>query len=147
MDKTNMLQECLIEFEVIQDYNAGGRGEKITLGRVSINLAEYVDIDGQGLQSPGGLAPGIAGGEDDQEEGVTRRYLMQESKINSTLKIGIAMRQIEGERNYIAPPLKTAAVFGGIAGIMGAEQGDQDDSGCKISPRFPQSNPSDHNIL
>jgi hypothetical protein len=54
----------------------------------------------------------------DIEEGVIRRHLMQESKINSTLKIGILMIQIDGERNYVAPPLKTAPVFGGIAGLM-----------------------------
>lgn len=54
----------------------------------------------------------------DVEDGVTRRYLMQESKINSTLKISILMVQVEGERNYAAPALKTAPVFGGIAGIM-----------------------------
>ncbi|KAB5517334.1 N-terminal C2 in EEIG1 and EHBP1 proteins-domain-containing protein [Coniochaeta sp. 2T2.1] len=54
----------------------------------------------------------------DVEEGVIRRYLMQDSKINSTLKVGVLMVQIDGERNYVAPPLKTAPVFGGIAGLM-----------------------------
>ena len=63
------------------------------------------------------------------EEGVTRRYLMQDSKINSTLKVGIAMKQVDGERNFVAPPLKTAPVFGGIAGIMAGEQGEPDDTG------------------
>jgi len=56
------------------------------------------------------------------DEGVTRRYLLQDSKINSTVKIGICMRQVDGERNFVAPPLKTAAVFGGIAGIMAGER-------------------------
>ena len=37
------------------------------------------------------------------------------------------MKQTEGDRNFIAPQLKTAPVFGGIAGIMTAEQGDTDD--------------------
>ena len=37
------------------------------------------------------------------------------------------MKQTEGDRNFIAPPLRTAPVFGGIAGIMTAEQGDIDD--------------------
>ena len=54
----------------------------------------------------------------DVEEGVVRRHLMQDSKINSTLKIGVLMIQIDGDRNYVAPALKTAPVFGGIAGIM-----------------------------
>jgi hypothetical protein len=114
IDKSNNLQECLISFEVVQDYSSGARGEKITLGHVTLNLAEYVEESEMGP---------------DGEEGVTRRYLMQESKINSTLKIGIMMKQIDGERNFTAPPLKTAPVFGGIAGIMAGEQAEQDDVG------------------
>jgi hypothetical protein len=102
----------------VQDYSSGGRGEKITLGHVALNLAEYVDESDMGP---------------DAEEGVTRRYLMQESKINSTLKIGIMMKQIDGERNFSAPPLKTAPVFGGIAGIMTGEQTEQDDVGRESS--------------
>ena len=104
-----MLQERTIDFEVIQDYNSDVRGEKITLGHVSLNLAEYVEISDQ-----------------DGEDGITRRYLMQESKINSTLKIGISMKQLDGERSFIAPPLKTAPVFGGITGIMDFEQREDD---------------------
>ncbi|KAH8908230.1 hypothetical protein BR93DRAFT_927269 [Coniochaeta sp. PMI_546] len=63
-------------------------------------------------------ATATAGSLPDVEEGVIRRYLLQDSKINSTLKVGILMIQIDGERNYVAPPLKTAPVFGGIAGLM-----------------------------
>jgi len=44
--------------------------------------------------------------------------LMQESKINSTLKIGIKMVHLEGTRDYHAPALRSAPVFGGIAGII-----------------------------
>lgn len=68
----------------------------------------------------------------DVEEGIIRRYLMQESKINSTLKIGILMVQVDGDKNYVAPALKTAPVFGGIAGIMAGEQVEQDDAGRKL---------------
>lgn len=45
------------------------------------------------------------------------------------------MHLIEGERNFIAPPLKTAPVFGGIAGIMTAEAGasaDPNDDGTNM---------------
>jgi hypothetical protein len=111
----DMLQECNIDFEVIQLYSSGPRGEKITLGHISLNLAEYVELSDQ-----------------DGEDGITRRYLMQESKINSTLKIGISMKQLDGERNFIAPPLKTALVFGGITGIVDFEQ-TEDDPGRKSS--------------
>ncbi|ESA44277.1 hypothetical protein GE21DRAFT_2030 [Neurospora crassa] len=58
---------------------------------------------------------------EDVQDGVVRRYLMQDSKINSTLKISILMIQVEGERNFIAPPLKTAPVFGGIAGLVAGD--------------------------
>lgn len=39
------------------------------------------------------------------------------------------MKQTEGDKNFIAPPLKTVPVFGGIAGIMACEQGDADEGG------------------
>ncbi|KAI4204217.1 MAG: hypothetical protein LQ348_001306 [Seirophora lacunosa] len=115
VDRNAMLQKLDIYFEVMQEYSSGARGERIILGSVRLNLAEYVDAgeDGDGT--------------------ITRRYLMQESKINSTLKIGIAMHQVEGDRNFSAyahpslktprPPLRSAPVFGGIAGIMTAESG------------------------
>ncbi|KAI9869885.1 MAG: hypothetical protein M1830_004968, partial [Pleopsidium flavum] len=112
VDRNGMLQESEIHFEVLQEYSSGARGERIVLGNVKLNLAEYVE-----------------GSDGDGEEGISRRYLMQESKINSTLKIAIQMKQLEGDRNFIAPPLKTAPVFGGIAGIMASEQGEPDDLG------------------
>jgi hypothetical protein len=49
--------------------------------------------------------------------------------LTDSVQISIYMKQTEGDSNFTAPPLKTAPVFGGIAGIMTAEQGDTDDSG------------------
>ncbi|KAL1971134.1 hypothetical protein VTN77DRAFT_85 [Rasamsonia byssochlamydoides] len=118
IDRNHMLQECDIFFEIFQEFSSGGRGDRITLGNVKLNLAEYVD-------------------KSDSEEGITRRYLMQDSKINSTLKIGILMRQVDGDKNFVTPPLKTPMVFGGIAGIMTSEHGDRDDLG-----RIPSVNTS-----
>ena len=69
-DRHGMLQDFEIHFEVLQEYSSGARGERIALGNVRLNLAEYVE------------------GSDDVDDGITRRYLMQESKINSTLKVG-----------------------------------------------------------
>lgn len=66
---------------------------------------------------------------------------MQESKINSTAKIGIAMRQTEGDRNFVAPALKSAPVFGGIAGIIMGENGDGEDIGREFSFSAIQSFP------
>ncbi|KAL8863565.1 MAG: hypothetical protein Q9178_000246 [Gyalolechia marmorata] len=108
IDRNAMLQESEIHFEVMQEYSSGARGERIILGNVRLNLAEYVDVG------------------EDGDGNIMRRYLMQDSKINSTLKIGISMKQTEGDRNFMTPPLKTAPVFGGIAGIMTAEQGQGD---------------------
>lgn len=82
-------------FEVVQEYapsssssgssaavataaaaTAGGRGkgEANMLGFVRLNLAEYVEV-GNANSGEGGNG------------GVVRRYLMQGSKINSTLKV------------------------------------------------------------
>lgn len=81
IDKSHSLQECDIQFEVIQEFTSGHNGEKSLLGRVKLNLAEYVD-------------------KSDDEDGIMRRYLMHDSKINSTLKLGVIMRQVEGERSF-----------------------------------------------
>lgn len=72
-----MLQEQLIVFEVNQEYS--GARERIILGTIKLNLAEYAGV---------------------QRE--TRRYLMQDSKINSTIKITIAMKQVGGDTHYTA---------------------------------------------
>ena len=69
VDKNGMLQESEINFEVLQEYSPGTRAERIILGTVKLNLAEYVD------------------GSDEGDDTIMRRYLMQESKINSTLKV------------------------------------------------------------
>lgn len=116
--KDGMLQECGVNFEILQEYSAGGRGERIRLGEVKLNLAEYVEASENPVtpSSPGGGANPT--GEGNTEEGVVRRYLMQDSKINSTLKLSVLMLHTSGPRDFYAPPLRTAPVFGGIAGII-----------------------------
>jgi hypothetical protein len=83
LDKNQTLQECEIEFEVFQEFTPNNRADREYLGNVKLNLAEYVERG-------------------DQDEGVVRRYLLQESKINATLKVGISLRQIEGDSNFTA---------------------------------------------
>ncbi|KPM45062.1 hypothetical protein AK830_g1475 [Neonectria ditissima] len=137
VDRNNNLGECLVEFEVIQEF-AGT--EKIVLGFVRLNLSEYIEESEaftKDVASPGrkrsnsmGVSPAnsMPGRDSDVvEDGIVRRYLMQDSKVNSTLKIGILMIQVDGERSFIAPPLKTAPVFGGIGGIM--SESIEDDAG------------------
>ncbi|KAI5814751.1 N-terminal C2 in EEIG1 and EHBP1 proteins-domain-containing protein [Pyronema omphalodes] len=99
--KGNMLSDLNLIMEVHQEY---GDRERILLGIVRVNLAEYAGLEKE-----------------------TRRYLMQDSKINSTVKVGIEMHQIGGDTNYQAPQLKGAQVFAGIAGIIN-EQRETDDS-------------------
>ena len=72
VDRNGMLQETEIHFEIMQEYSSGARGERIILGNIKLNLAEYVDAS------------------DDVEDGICRRYLMQESRINSTLKVSLS---------------------------------------------------------
>ncbi|KAF7548155.1 hypothetical protein G7Z17_g7251 [Cylindrodendrum hubeiense] len=128
VDRNNNLGECPIELEVVQEF-AGT--EKMTLGFVRLNLSEYIeeseaftkDVTSPGRKRSNSVSQSPAGSghrdSDVVEDGIVRRYLMQDSKVNSTLKIGILMIQVDGERSYIAPALKTAPVFGGIGGIMG----------------------------
>jgi hypothetical protein len=59
-------------FEVQHEVSSSGKGERLTLGTVRLNLAEYVEAS-----------------EQEGEDGVCRRYLMQDSKINSTLKANV----------------------------------------------------------
>jgi hypothetical protein len=121
VDRNQMLQECELLFEVLQEYSEGGRGGRVCLGVVKLNLAEYVD---DGDRRASSAKTGIDSNEFDEEDGVMRRYLMQESKINSTLKLGIKMQQLDGDGNFSSPPLKSAMVFGGIAGVMAYDVGD-----------------------
>lgn len=111
VDKNGMLSESMIHLEVLHEIKTQGKPERLTLGNLKLNLAEYVDAE---------EAEGNA-------DGVCRRYLMQDSKINSTIKICILMRQTEGDRNYSAPPLRVAPVFSGIAGIVSGDQVDAED--------------------
>ena len=124
IDKSSLLQETEIDFEILQEYSEGARHGRVVLGQVKLNLAEYADRSH--LEHERVLDP--------EDDGITRRYLMQNSKINSTLKVGIQLRQLEGDTNFTTPPLKSAMVFGGIAGIVSAEAGTEDNDGMSHIP-------------
>ncbi|KAL7266598.1 hypothetical protein RUND412_010853 [Rhizina undulata] len=112
--RDGMLQDLLIYFEINQEYS--GARERIMLGTVSLNLAEYASVKKE-----------------------TRRYLMQESKINSTLQVTIALTQTGGDTNYVAPMLRGAQVFSGIAGIMTSEPREQEDPAKKMASLTSQA--------
>jgi hypothetical protein len=180
VDRAGNLCECPIEFEVVQEFSAGGinggigRDEKITLGTVRLNLSEYVE-ESEGILRDGTTAAAIkealaspvqksashhrkrssqsnvessprSSHDDDErpttdavQDGVVRRYLMQDSKINSTLKISILMMQVDGDRNYVAPPPKSAFVFGGIAGLVSGDAFEPVDTGATTPGHAPSS--------
>lgn len=113
IDKNLALQPCELHFEILQEYHDGGRGGRVHLGNVIINLAEYANAAESNV-------------DDEAENGmITRRHLMQDSKVNATLRIGIAMKQIEGDSNFVAPAL-SSSMIGGIAGIMNTDPGEAD---------------------
>ena len=146
VDKNNCLTDCPLELEVVQEF---ATTDKITLGFVRLNLSEYIEESetfakeitfpqrkrsgSNALSSRGSLE---ATQEQEVEDGIIRRHLMQESKINSTLKVGILMVQTDGDRHFIAPPLKTAPVFGGIAGLMAPDQVEDDVSHMSTGQSF-----------
>ncbi|BFZ55857.1 hypothetical protein PYCC9005_002898 [Savitreella phatthalungensis] len=94
IDKQNMLSDLWLELEVFQELYQGK--ERHALGRLSLNLAEYAGLG----------------------EEVNRRYLLQDSKVNSTLRLGIYLEQTSGDSDYDKPELKKAQVFGGITGLL-----------------------------
>ncbi|RIB15778.1 N-terminal C2 in EEIG1 and EHBP1 proteins-domain-containing protein [Gigaspora rosea] len=104
--KDGYLMPCELRLSVKQELNGGK--EINSIGKLSLNISEYV-----GLST------------------VTRRYLLQDSKINSTLKLTINMKQTFGDVVYKVPVLKKTQIFGGLAGII-SEQTEQDDERSSI---------------
>ncbi|EGX51277.1 hypothetical protein AOL_s00054g347 [Orbilia oligospora ATCC 24927] len=95
VDRGGMLSPVYLDLEIIQEYS--GR-ERIILGTLELNLAEYVG-----------------------RERESRRYLMQASKINSTVQISTEIKQISGDMSFKVPELRPAQVFSGIAGVVMSE--------------------------
>ncbi|KAK6356985.1 hypothetical protein TWF718_001318 [Orbilia javanica] len=95
VDRNGMLSPVYLDLEIIQEYS--GR-ERIILGTLELNLAEYVG-----------------------RERENRRYLMQASKINSTVQISTELKQISGDTSFKVPELRPAQVFSGIAGVVMSE--------------------------
>ncbi|KAK9380016.1 N-terminal C2 in EEIG1 and EHBP1 proteins-domain-containing protein [Kockiozyma suomiensis] len=91
IDRDGVLEGRIVEFEVVNLHSE----EKVILGGLRLNVAEYVRVEPAG-----------------------RRYLLENSKVNSTLKITIELRQISGEENFSTPPMSSGQVFRGITGVM-----------------------------
>ncbi|KAK9460753.1 N-terminal C2 in EEIG1 and EHBP1 proteins-domain-containing protein [Lipomyces oligophaga] len=93
IDKDGMLSSKWIVVEVVSDHD----NDRVELGQLKLNLAEYAK----------------------EQQPTARRYLLQDSKVNSTLRITIDLRQLSGDISYSVPPLTSGQVFGGITGVMG----------------------------
>lgn len=74
VDRAGMLSPVYLDLEIIQEYS--GR-ERIVLGTLELNLAEYVGRDRE-----------------------NRRYLMQSSKINSTVQLSTELKQVSGDSTF-----------------------------------------------
>ena len=94
IDKGSMLSDSFLEFQIFQEMYGGK--ERHALGKLILNLAEYAQ----------------------ELDGLTRRYLLHDSKVNSTLKLHIELEQISGDHDYSVPDLKKAQVFGGLTGLI-----------------------------
>ena len=91
--KGGVLQERMLIMEVWVEMISGR--ERLRIGNVAVNLSEYASVKSE-----------------------TRRYLLQESKMNSTVKVTISVVHVEGSRDYTTPPLKKAQMFHGITNLL-----------------------------
>src|SRR5277367_841723 len=89
--RNGVLQERMLILEVWVEMNR----DRFRIGNVAVNLSEY------------------ASGKSE-----TRRYLLQESKMNSTVKVTIQVSHLEGLKDYTTPPLKKAQMFHGITNLL-----------------------------
>ena len=124
-DTHNALKEALTWTQQKSDHHR----KRSSLSNVVPSLAESSPRSSQDADRP----------PTDVQDGVVRRYLMQESKINSTLRISILLVQVDGERNYVAPPPKSTPVFGGIAGFMAGDAFEPVDPGANTPGHAPSS--------
>ncbi|KAG5437557.1 hypothetical protein PCANB_000985 [Pneumocystis canis] len=108
INKHQHLSESWIIFEVNQELKCASH--QLVLGKVGINLAEYVGLSKE-----------------------TGCYLLQNSKVNSLLKISISMQQIGGSMNYVINPPQKKQMFYGIADLM-SKHTYLDDTSSKKSP-------------
>jgi hypothetical protein len=91
--RNGVLQERMLMMEVWVEMISGR--ERFRIGNVAVNLSEYASVKSE-----------------------TRRYLLQESKMNSTVKVTIAVVHVEGLKEYSTPPLKKAQMFHGITNLL-----------------------------
>ncbi|KAF9045376.1 N-terminal C2 in EEIG1 and EHBP1 proteins-domain-containing protein [Panaeolus papilionaceus] len=120
--ETHDLLPCPLKLVVLQkideeDAKTKGSASNPQLGVVYLNLAEYVDKDGE-EENGDGSKKKKKGKKDGCPTGIERSYLLKESKTNATLKLTVRLTFLHGESNYIAPPLPQGGILTGIAGFL-----------------------------
>ncbi|KAI9476085.1 MAG: N-terminal C2 in EEIG1 and EHBP1 proteins-domain-containing protein [Benjaminiella poitrasii] len=98
ISKQHILGPCELKLEVYQEL--GGSKDTVPIGNLTINLSEYA---GSGL--------------------ITRRYLLDNCKFNSTIKLSIKVDQISTAlTEYEIPPLKKQQIFTDIPSMITERQ-------------------------
>ncbi|TPX33386.1 hypothetical protein SmJEL517_g03745 [Synchytrium microbalum] len=97
--KDGVLLPCEMLFELKQEVNGAKTAEDV--GVVRVNLSEFAGL-----------------------RGATRRYLLQDSKVNSTMKLMLDMTQIRGDPVFKVPPPTQTNVIS-IRGILAEGTGDR----------------------
>lgn len=93
----DMLEKLDIEFSVYQELHLNK--ERLRLGRLKLNLAEFVNKD---LSS--------------------QRYLLHDSRTNSILRLSIHLELLStNAQRFTAPEQTKTNYFGGIAGLIASE--------------------------
>jgi hypothetical protein len=99
-DKTNSLRHSLIVFDVLWENSTSGR---INVGKVEINLSEYVRRD---------LEP--------------YTYLLQNSKINCVLNVALSLKQVKGPTDFKVPKFSAPQILSDLAGIIDEQRAKDD---------------------
>ncbi|CAG8587059.1 12488_t:CDS:2 [Acaulospora morrowiae] len=108
--KDGFLMPCELRLTIKQELS-GGR-EINNIGKLSLNISEYVGLNA-----------------------TNRKYLLQDSKINSTLKLTVNMKQTFGDVVFKVPALKRTQIFGGLTGIILEQTERQDDERSSLGLR------------
>ncbi|KAJ3158254.1 hypothetical protein HDU86_002963 [Geranomyces michiganensis] len=94
--KDGVLLPCELVLLVKQTVNAGKSTEDV--GMVTLNLAEYAPAGGGG----GG---GAAGTHQQRSTSTSRRYLLQESRVNSIIRVTVSMKLVKGDATFKVPEI------------------------------------------
>lgn len=91
-ERDNTLEPATVRFSIRQE-SASGKGYE-RLGIVTVDLTDWVAEAGPR----------------------SRRFLLQESKMNSTLKLTIGLQQVEGDTSW-TPSLTSRRIAGGLSNL------------------------------